>query len=189
MIQIDIEPIWQEAVQQNVFRKLIHCTSLPGTIANLSDVLGEQTALTAILATLLDNTTTLHDVNRLVSERDRRMLDAPTAPLAEAHFIVADAAIAPEPEFRLHLGTLASPELGATLILQGRMLGIGQLTLKLTGPGISDQRTVALTGFDRAWFDRRAEWVALFPFGVDLVLVAGAKVMVLPRTTRIEMIA
>jgi len=187
MSPIELEAIWQEVVQQRIFRQLLSCASLPGTIAPLSEMLGKQSALMGILATLLDQTTPLHDLDGLVSERDHRLLGAPDAPLAEARFIVANAAMAPKPGLQPPLGTLSSPELGATLILQGRSLGSGRLTLKLTGPGISGQRPAALAGFDRAWFDRRAEWLASFPLGIDLMLVDAVRVMVLPRTTRIEM--
>lgn len=187
MSQIELEAIWQAAMQQQIFRQLLSCASLPGTIADLSELLGQQRALIGLLATLLDHTTPLHDVDGLVSERDHHLLAAPDSPLAEARFIVANAATAPKPEFRPPLGTLSSPELGATLILQGHSLGIGQLTLKLTGPGISGQHIVALAGFDGTWFDRRAEWLTSFPLGVDLILVDAARVMVLPRTTQIEM--
>lgn len=192
MFQVDLEAVWLEQVQQLIFRKLLNCTSLPGTIADLSIHLGKSQALIGVLATLLDNTVTLHDLHGLVSERDYRFLNSPTAPAAEAGFIVAEGAIAPDQDFSPNLGTLESPEFGATLILKGKRLGSGELTLNLTGPGISEQRnqkkSVSLTGFDRAWFNCRAQWVTHFPLGIDLILVDATQVMIIPRTTQIELV-
>ncbi len=187
MLQVDLAGIWQDDVQQQIFRQLLSCMSLPGTIADLSLYLGESNALMGVLATLLDNTVTLHDIHELVSQRDRRFLNSLTAPLPEARFIVADGAIAPDANFSPHLGTLASPELGATIVLQGRQLGNGELTLSLTGPGISSaqENKVALNGFHEDWFSRRQEWVSAFPLGIDLILVNATQVMIIPRTTQI----
>ena len=186
MLQVDLAGIWQDEVQQQIFRHLLSCMSLPGTIADLGLYLGESNALMGVLATLLDNTVTLHDIHELVCQRNRRFLNSPTAPLPEARFIVADGAIAPDTNFSPHLGTLASPELGATIILQGRQLGNGELTVSLTGPGIpfAKENKVALNGFHDAWFSRRQEWVNNFPLGIDLILVDATQVMIIPRTTQ-----
>lgn len=188
MLKVDLPGIWQDEVQQQIFRQLLSCMSNPGTIADLSLSLGESTALMGVLATLLDNTVTLHDIHTLVPEGKRRFLNSPTASLSEARFIVADGAIAPDTNFNPNLGTLASPELGATIVLQGRQLGSGKLTLSLTGPGIpsAKESKVTLNGFDDAWFSRRQEWVSAFPLGIDLILVDATQVMIIPRTTQIN---
>lgn len=187
MLKVELAGIWQDEVQQHIFRQLLSCMSLPGTIADLSLYLGENTALMGVLATLLDNTVTLHDLHELVPQGDRRFLNSPTAPLSEARFILADGAIAPDANFSPHLGTLASPELGATIVLQGQHLGSGELTFSLTGPGISStqENKVALNGFHGAWFSRRQEWISAFPLGIDLILVDATQVMIIPRTTQI----
>lgn len=187
MIQIELAPLWQEATQQQIFRQLLSCMSLPGTIANLSQYLTGQPALVGVLATLLDGSVSLNDETGLLKERDRRLLQASSAPVDAAHFVIADAIAAPMPKFSPNLGTLTSPEQGATLILQGQALGNGDLALRLTGPGIPGQQTVALSGFHPHWFDRRAEWIA-FPLGIDLILVDATQVMALPRTTQIELL-
>ncbi|WP_200817609.1 phosphonate C-P lyase system protein PhnH, partial [Calothrix rhizosoleniae] len=56
MLEVDLAGIWQDEVQQQIFRQLLSCMSLPGTIADLSLYLGESNALMGVLATLLDNT-------------------------------------------------------------------------------------------------------------------------------------
>lgn len=186
MISVELAPIWQEQGQQAIFRHLLECNSQPGTIADLSPWLGGEAALLAVLATLVDSTVTLHDPNHLVALGDRRRLNVPDAPLAEARFIVADGTQAPAADFQPHLGTLDSPELGATVILQGQRLGQGSLHLDCRGPGILGQRTLALDGFDADWFTHRAKWVQHFPLGGELILVDRTQVVFLPRTTQVQ---
>ncbi|MEO1431251.1 MAG: phosphonate C-P lyase system protein PhnH [Cyanobacteria bacterium J06632_19] len=190
MLMVDLPLIWQDVVQQQIFRQLLSCTSLPGTIADLSIHLGENTALIGVLATLLDNTVTLHDVNGLVSNGNRRFLSSPDAPLSEARFIVADAAIPPTKNFSCNLGTLDSPEFGATVILKGQQVGSGELNLNLTGPGIPSQdgkqHRLSLKGFHQDWLVRRQELVSNFPLGIDFILVDATKVAVIPRTTNVS---
>ena len=190
MLQVDLPLIWQDEIQQQIFRQLLSCTSLPGTIADLSIHLGKSTALIGVLATFLDNTVTLHDIDGLVRDSDRRFLSSPNAPLSEARFIVADAAIPPTPDFNPNLGTLDSPEFGATVILTGQQVGSGELNLNLTGPGIPTQGRkqglkMSLMGFHQDWFVRRQELVSNFPLGIDLILVDAVRVTVIPRTTQL----
>jgi alpha-D-ribose 1-methylphosphonate 5-triphosphate synthase subunit PhnH len=86
---------------------------------------------------------------------------------------------------RFAIGTPAFPDRSATLIVQIEALE-GGAGLTLTGPGIETERGIAPCGLPR---DFAAIWLrnnALFPLGVDLVLVAGARVIALPRTTRIR---
>lgn len=200
MLQVDLPAIWQDEVQQKIFRQLLTCNSLPGTIADLSIYLQGSNALIGVLATLLDNTVTLHDVNRLVSDSDRRFLSSPDTPLSQARFIVADAAIAPVEDFSPNLGTLDSPEFGATIVLKGEQvasgelnsggLNSGELKLNLTGPGISseggEKNSLCLMGFEKNWFVRRQELVSNFPLGIDLILVDAVGVTVIPRTTNVS---
>ncbi|MCH9056047.1 phosphonate C-P lyase system protein PhnH [Synechococcus sp. PCC 6716] len=187
MISVELAPLWQEQGQQSIFRHLLECNSQPGVIANLGPWLEQESALLAVLATLLDSSVTIHDLNTLVTPGDRRRLNVPDAPLAEARFIVADGTQAPPADFQPHLGTLDSPELGATVILQGQRLGQGRLHLDCCGPGILGQRTLYLDGFDAGWFTHRAQWVQHFPLGAELILVDATQVVFLPRTTRISM--
>mgnify|MGYP006243242283 FL=1 len=186
MLKVDLPGIWQDEVQQQIFRQLLNCMSLPGTIADLSSYLGESTALIGVLAALLDNTVTLHDSHELIGQSDRHFLNSPTAPLTEARFIAVDGTNAPDANFNPSLGTLASPELGATIVIQGQHLESGELTLSLTGPGIlsAKENKVALNGFHHGWFSRRQEWVSAFPLGIDIILVDVTQVMIIPRTTQ-----
>lgn len=189
MLRVDLPVIWQDEVQQQIFRQLLGCNSLPGTIADLSMHLGESTALIGVLATLLDNTVSLHDFHGLVPDYNRRFLNSPNAAISEARFIVADGAIAPTQDFNPNLGSLDSPEFGATVILQGQELGNGELNLNLTGAGIPSHGgkllRLSLMGFHQDWFVRRQEWVNAFPLGIDLILVDARRVTMIPRTTHV----
>ena len=198
MLKVELPAVWQDEVQQQIFRQLLSCISFPGTIADLSNYLQGSNALIGVLATLLDNTVTLHDAHGLIKHRDtrsvgasayRRFMSSPTVPVSEARFIVADGAISPNPDFNPNLGTLDSPEFGATVILQGEEIGSGELTLNLSGPGISSKNQkptqLLIKGFHQDWFARRQQWVSAFPLGVDIVLVDNTKVVMIPRTTHV----
>ena len=41
MLKVDLAGIWQDEVQQQIFRQLLNCMSLPGIIADLSLYLGD----------------------------------------------------------------------------------------------------------------------------------------------------
>ena len=186
MIDIELEAIWQSNIQQKIFRQLLNCFALPGMIADLNDFLDDRPALLGILAVLLDSNVRFNDNSKLLQDRERRLLRAEEASVSEANFILVDATRPPPADFAPNLGTLPSPEQGATIILRGNNLGAGDLILKLTGPGIPEYRLVKITGFDPAWWLNRQEWVSNFPLGVDLILVDKTQVMAIPRTTKVE---
>ena len=186
MIEVELEAIWQGDIQQKIFRQLLNCFALPGTIADLSDFLHKSPALLGILAVLLDASVRLNDNAKLLKDRERRLLRAKEAEVSEANFVVVDATRPPPADFAPNLGTLSSPEQGATLILQGNSLGEGDLSLRLTGPGIPEHHVVKISGFDPAWWLTRQEWVINFPLGVDLILVNKTQVMAIPRITKVD---
>ena len=101
-----------------------------------------------------------------------------------AAFVVADGARAPD--FCPQLGTLESPERGATVVLTVTALGEGQ-RLRLSGAGIDGHSALAVSGWHPDWINARADWVAAFPLGVDVILCDGARFAALPRTTHIKM--
>ena len=184
MLKIDV--IWEGETQQKIFRNLLHCMSLPGEIADLSQHLGKSSALVGVLATLLDKTVSWSDEDGLLSKSDRYLLQAPTAPPETAQFVVRDAANPPQTDFFPNLGELPNPDKGATLVLQGKALGMGNQSLQLSGAGVKETRLVHFTGFHPEWFIRRQEWVENFPLGVDMILVDYTRVMALPRTSHIQ---
>lgn len=173
--------IWQPAMQQRVFRRLLDCFAYPGRVAGIEDT--GRKALVAVLATLLDGEAALADPHGLLTPADWPKLEACAAGSESAQFVVADGSRAPD--FTPPLGTLASPELGATLVLRVQTLGQGPV-LHLTGPGISGETRLKVTGLAACWIAARAEWTSAFPLGVDIVLCDDSRIAALPRTTRVS---
>lgn len=170
--------VWDAAVQQVAFRGLAQAFSHPGKVQVLS-----HPALLLAPATLLDGATSFADAQCLLDEADRARLETPLTAPDSAHFVLVNGATAPD--FTPALGTLESPELGATLLLTVQGFHEGQ-ALTLSGPGIAGQREIRVNGLDPAWVKARADWNAAFPLGVDMLLLAGHEVMALPRTTQIK---
>ena len=167
---------WGASRQQTVFRQLMRAFSFPGRIQTLTE--GE--ALTQTLATLVDREATLADPQDLLDARTLKRLQARMTAPELAQFIVADGSV--PPLFEPCLGTLESPEGGATILLWVNALGEGA-QWQLTGPGIATTQALAISGLDSAWLARRQDWNEGFPLGVDLILVDTNSVVALPRTT------
>jgi len=174
--------IWQPALQQRVFRRLLDCFAYPGRVAPSGD--SGHTALITVLATLLDGETSLADPHRQIAAADWPKLQARRDSAESAAFVVADGARAPD--FCPQLGSLESPERGATVVLTVTAVGEGQ-RLRLSGAGIDGHSELAVNGLHPGWINARADWVAAFPLGVDVILCDGAHFAALPRTTHIEM--
>lgn len=172
---------WHPHRQQQAFRHLINAFSYPGQVINIAD--DDTSALTVVLATLVDGECTLADPDCLVEPGLKIRLGAQAATVEKADFVVAKGAapLALTPR----CGTLDDPHLGATVLLLVDALGKGS-GLHLTGPGIRDSQHLAVTGVDPRWWQQRAEWNALFPLGVDLILLSAHGVVAVPRTTRIQ---
>jgi len=179
-------------VQQAAFRAVLDAFARPGALVRTQ---GDSAALT-LLSLLLDETVGFADPQRLLAHDTRRRLLAHPAPPEQARFILCDGRHEPG-DWQPFLGTLEAPELGATLVLTVDALasddraarpavdGADAVRLRLEGPGVPTARWLAVTGIDRAWFERRAVWVSAFPLGVDLVLAAPKALAALPRTTRV----
>ncbi|WP_275096167.1 phosphonate C-P lyase system protein PhnH [Sedimenticola hydrogenitrophicus] len=173
---------WEPLTQQFVFRRLLEAFSYPGRVASVART-DAAPVLSLLLATLVDAEIALADPQGLIGADDWRRLGARRAAPEKAHFIVARGDLAPA--FEPSLGTLESPERGATVVLQVESLGVGA-PLSLSGPGIDGAATLAVGGLDPTWLARRAAWNSAFPLGVDVILVDGTRLAALPRTTRIK---
>jgi alpha-D-ribose 1-methylphosphonate 5-triphosphate synthase subunit PhnH len=178
---------WLPEAQQKAFRAVLDGFARPGTQVMLGST--DTDAALVFLALLLDESVTLADTTGRLGADLRRLLLAPDAASAHARFVLLDGSLPPAADFQPCLGTLESPELGATLVLDVTDLSspqAGSIALDLRGPGIDGQRVLHVSGLHPAWLSRRALWIGDFPLGVDLVLCAPDRVVVLPRTTHIE---
>jgi len=178
---MSIDSLWDPGVQQAAFRLLLEATSRPGRIYDLSPVLDETPAFMAILATLVDKGVILHDGTRGLRQRELNVLQAVPGEAEKANFILASGA--QPPEFKPAIGSLESPETGATLILTVAALGQGEMHMCCTGPGIEDRHTFHVQGLHPGWIQARKNWNTWFPLGVDIYLVDATQVCALPRTT------
>jgi alpha-D-ribose 1-methylphosphonate 5-triphosphate synthase subunit PhnH len=173
-------------MQQLLFRALLRGFSYPGQVGS-HEASAPMTWL-ALLAALSDGEMSLADPHGLIAAELWPLLEACPGTPEQAAFIVADGARAQD--FQPRLGTLESPETGATLLL--RVAGLGEaahggVRLDLTGPGIRDVTELAVSGLHPSWLMARAEWTAAFPLGVDLILCDRCRFAALPRTTLIQM--
>jgi alpha-D-ribose 1-methylphosphonate 5-triphosphate synthase subunit PhnH len=173
---------WSSPQQQIVFRQLLRAFSFPGRIHTLADT----PALTHTLSTLVDRETTLADPQQLLDALTLKRLQVSTTQPELAQFIVADASL--PPTFEPRLGTLESPEYGATILLKVAALGHGN-RWQLTGPGIATTGELAATGLHPDWLRQRQIWNAGFPLGVDLILLDANSLVALPRTTSVTAMA
>jgi len=173
--------IWQAPRQQTAFRQLMTAFSYPGRVVPLAD--GTESAPMLVLATLVDSACALADPQHALSGDDLRRLGVRSASVEAAEFVLADGNRLLEATPRL--GSLENPEQGATVVMRVPRFGEGA-HLRLTGPGIQQEQLLQVAGIDPGWWRQRAEWNAHFPLGVDLILVSGHEVAVLPRTTHIN---
>jgi alpha-D-ribose 1-methylphosphonate 5-triphosphate synthase subunit PhnH len=181
---------WTPQAQQTAFRAVLDGFARPGTLVPTQD--SGTDAVLMFLSAVLDESVSLADPLGLLGADTRRLLLAPTAQADQARFALFNGRQPPDAAWQPSLGTLESPELGATLVLTVDALSDAAVThtdsvldLRLEGPGILGTRLVSVTGLDLGWLAQRAAWVSAFPLGVDLVLAAPHALVALPRTTRI----
>lgn len=170
---------WQPAMQQTLFRSLLTAFSYPGQSSWLSDADGA----VAILATLVDAETTLADPGQLLSDLTKTRLNARLVDPEQANYVLVRGSA--KPNFTPQLGTLESPESGATVVLVVDSLTTGRCW-RLSGPGIERPRQIHVGGLDASWLDARNTWCSSFPLGVDLILTDHERCLALPRTTQIN---
>ena len=183
---VNVEPVWQPANQQQVYRLLLNAMSYPGRVYDLRPAIGESRAELSILACLVDDMVAYSDPDGRLDPRERRLLSADCIAPELADFILHDAQRPPRPDYTPRLGELYRPDSAATLILSGAGVGVGAQQLTLQGPGIAEYEQLHVDGFDPEWFKRREEWGSNFPQGVDIFLCDRTHIAALPRTCRLD---
>lgn len=181
---LKLDPIWQADIQQRHFRQVLEVMSRPGLCQTMQALPQTGSVALSVLATLLDAEVSLADPYELLRADDWLMLQARPALTEQADYILCRGEVVPD--FMPKSGTLASPELSATVILLVDSLEAGDVQLRLSGPGIKDSKTLAIAGIDPSWIVQRDEWNAAFPLGVDMILIGDGKIAALPRTTKVE---
>jgi alpha-D-ribose 1-methylphosphonate 5-triphosphate synthase subunit PhnH len=182
---------------QTAFRAIMNATARPGLVADLSGAPtppeGLGRAAGAVALTLVDQDTALWldpvFRNGAVETWLRFHCTCPLveAPIDAAFALIADADKMPALD-AFNQGDAKYPDQAATLILVVPSLTGGPV-LEMRGPGIADVTTCAPRGLSAAFWGARAELVAHFQYGFDLMLCAGDQMVSIPRTTRIGLTA
>jgi alpha-D-ribose 1-methylphosphonate 5-triphosphate synthase subunit PhnH len=179
---------------QSTFRSVMDAMARPGSVQRIVAVADAPAPMmrgtAAIALTLFDHDTPLW-LDPLMSETSgiAKWLKFHTgAPVVGSSSIcsfalIGDANGLPELD-RFAVGSNEYPERSTTLILQVESLTQGP-ALELRGPGIDGTAVLHATIQPPDLFERLAINVALFPRGIDVVLVADNAIVAIPRTTRL----
>lgn len=179
---------------QSTFRSVMDAMARPGSVQRIVPMAGSPGPMmrgtAAIALTLFDHDTPLWLDARMSESADVvKWLKFHTgAPVVQdssiASFaLISDGVLLPTLE-RFALGTNEYPDRSTTVIIQVESLDSGR-GFELRGPGIDGVGTlqVLIKPFDL--FERLRMNEALFPRGIDVVLVADDSVVAIPRTTRV----
>jgi len=188
-----LQPAFADPVagSQAAFRGLLNAFSYPGTVRTLARPEGWPAPLDpttgAALLTLVDRETPLWLDPPSRTEAVRRYLAFHTGVSVTEAAEVARFAVIVDPAGAPGLdgfspGDPAYPDRSATVILQ--LPALDGARRSLSGPGIETTRSIAPAGLSETFWSQWARNNALFPCGVDLLLVSGDRILALPRTTR-----
>jgi alpha-D-ribose 1-methylphosphonate 5-triphosphate synthase subunit PhnH len=180
---------------QATYRNLLAAISRPGTVHALPTLPPSPSPLyettTAVCLSLLD----LHTpVWMDIAPTDR----ASTADYLRFHCGCPIVTRKPDAAFALitescrsldisefNQGTPEYPDRSATLFIQVEGLAEDR-GYRLTGPGIANERQLAVEGLDENLFIQFRQNRDLYPLGVDLFLMSPHTICSLPRTLRVE---
>jgi alpha-D-ribose 1-methylphosphonate 5-triphosphate synthase subunit PhnH len=179
---------------QSTFRSVMDAMARPGSVQRIAAAAGTPAAMmrgtAAIALTLFDHDTPLW-LDPLMSETSEvtKWLKFHTgAPvIADSSIcsfaLIGDARALPGLDC-FAFGSSEYPDRGTTLILQVESLTQGSV-LELRGPGIDGVAMLQATIQPTDLFERLAINAALFPRGIDVVLVHDDTIVAIPRTTRL----
>ena len=179
---------------QSTFRSVMDAMARPGSVQRIAAATGTPAAMmrgtAAIALTLFDHDTPVWLDTRMSETSDvAKWLKFHTgAPVVEdssvcSFALIGDARVLPALD-RFSFGTNEYPDRSTTLILQVQSLTQGS-TFELRGPGIDGTAVLQAAIQPPDLFERLAINAALFPRGIDVVLVADDAIVAIPRTTRL----
>src|SRR5437588_1808845 len=179
---------------QSTFRSVMDAMARPGTVQRIAAAVGAPAGMmrgtAAIALTLFDPDTRIwidHLMSK-ASEVARWLKFHTSAPVVAdssiAHFaVIGDASALPDLG-RFSFGTNEYPDRSATLIVQVESLTEGP-AFELRGPGIDGVAILQAKITPADLFQRFAINAALFPRGIDVLLVDDDAITAMPRTTRV----
>jgi len=178
---------------QSTFRSVMDAMARPGSVQRVTASVGVAPHLmrgtAAIALTLFDHDTSIWLDSRFSETTDvakwlKFHSGAPVVadPSICSFALVSDMAALPGLD-QFAFGSNEYPDRSTTLILQVDSLVQG-IEYELSGPGIDGSATLCATIKLRDLFGRLTINAALFPRGIDVVLVADDMMVAIPRTTR-----
>ncbi len=185
------EPVLQG---QAVFRAVMDCMANPGRIKDTDGTPsapgGVPSAMAALALTLVDHDTPVALGKSLRASAFPAWLAFQTgAPMADTAFDAAFAFFTRADGFPgfegFPIGSDEYPDRSVTLIVEVEALEGGP-EMAARGPGIRESAVIAPKGLPADFLARWRENGALFPRGIDLVLVESTRLLCLPRTTRLQ---
>ena len=179
---------------QSVFRGVMNALARPGSVQMIADTAKAPSPLmsasAAVALALFDHDTPIWLDDRFAFEPEiaawlRFETGAPlTSSASQAAFALMHRGAA-MPDFdSFALGTPEYPDRSTTLVIQVDSLTEG-LELILSGPGIRGASALRAGALPSDFIARMQANRALFPRGVDLLLVCGDKAVALPRSTHV----
>ena len=179
---------------QSTFRSVMDAMARPGTVQRIVAAVGAPAGMmsgtAAIALTLFDHDTPiwLDSLMSKTSEVPRWLKFHTSAPVVAdssiAHFaVIGDTSALPDLG-RFSFGTNEYPDRSATLIVQVESLMEGP-AFELRGPGIDGVAILQAKITPADLFERLAINAALFPRGIDVLLVDDDAITAMPRTTRV----
>lgn len=179
---------------QTVFRSVMDAMARPGSVQRIVAVTGAPGVMmrgtAAIALTLFDHDTPVWLDPRMSETSDvgkwlKFHTGAPVVGNSSicSFAVIGDAARLPALD-RFAFGSNEYPDRSTTLILQVENLTQGT-AFELRGPGIDGTAVLRAAIQPADLFERLAINAALFPRGIDVVLVADDAVVAIPRTTRL----
>lgn len=185
------DPVFES---QAVFRAVLTALSRPGQVVDCASSVVCPSPLSsgasAVVAALVDPSSALYLDPALSCGGVPAWIAFHTgAPIVSAPEKAAFAVIGDPPAMpdfgRFAQGSAEFPDRSTTLILQLDSLEGGP-EFVLKGPGIKDLARMSPHPLPADFAARMRANRALFPRGVDLLLVAGTRILGLPRSTRVE---
>ncbi|SDO98412.1 phosphonate C-P lyase system protein PhnH [Afipia sp. GAS231] len=179
---------------QSTFRSVMDAMARPGSVQRIAATAGTPDAMmrgsAAIALTLFDHDTPIWLDSAMSETPDvSKWLKFHTSAPVIADSSIASFALIGDPANlppldRFAFGSNEYPDRATTLILQVESLAHGTV-FELRGPGIDGTATLRAGIEPHDLFERLAVNSALFPRGIDVVLVHDDAIVAIPRTTRL----
>jgi alpha-D-ribose 1-methylphosphonate 5-triphosphate synthase subunit PhnH len=179
---------------QSIFRSVMDAMARPGSIQRIASTAGTPVGMmrgaAAIALTLFDHDTPVWLDGRMSATADvAKWLRFHTSAPVVADSSIASFALVGDPQSlpaldRFAFGSNEYPDRSTTLVLQVESLTDGPV-VELQGPGIDGSAVLRASIQPRDLFERLSINAALFPRGIDVVLVHDDSIVAIPRTTRL----